>query len=905
MFSPRIQQVPGASGSSSSDDDLTPRPSRSNAFDGAGLPQRSGAATQQRPRQALGPTTASGTPFDDPVLQSLADALARSDAHHVFNLVAQARTRQVGFGTPDTMRLIDLALRLRSPGDICVTLTHLPHFDLNAPIEPHGRTLLAVAAELNAHDFARWLMRKGARLDALPPQADKDMQNWFTAVTEVDKLYPNGAPPNATLLDRALMQHDFVGATTLLERVRQGRTDREMWEHSVGTEDKPDREDIRRGMLIVGDRHARTADSMAAVMHKVGFKTSSKPTMDLLKTLLYYSPERRIESAVDGVPVNMNWEVRFDGVGQETGKLIGCGELASVWIDGLDARGKFDYAAFQTEQDVQRNVPLCVADEARMRLSLSPRVNQTPVEHWGQRLADEFRDMESRDQRLRPLLLSTSNHFMAAALIIKNKVEDGGQTKYVVKTFDPNVSLGHKRVASLGDLRPIEALHFKDVTHTHESCESYFMEDGQSTVLSFDSPPPGWKQHLPRKAVSDRGRRLAEPWTGPIDGPVLRRLFLDGFEGELRDLEPRIRAKFASLPRDAGLQLLLGRGGDGLCGVHSILKEGHAHTLKWYCEFLVTLNLSQAERKWLIGQEGIDGTTAADGPFSTATASPSRNVQSVRAYFQHALPLLSPMDALDVLNSRLPDGCPVIFSAMSGSNEVALDLYCDAARRFGMPVQMKRAILTDGELGLPHVYHYARPEPFLRQAYDELVVGLGMQDDPDVKDARLNLYDQAMAHPDVQQPRLQRADALATAVLQAGTAQDQARRRNLEAMLSQRLHATGVAASLGPCIGICQIDNDIVMVPAQRADKAFLKYDRAPQKQDLLQQALVAFSDPLTKMYELGDDGYAYKLKNSGHGPCRVEFSFARNAVTELRVLDGDGDTLAVMRPTIDRVLRH
>jgi hypothetical protein len=277
----------------------------------------------------------------------------------------------------------------------------------------------------------------------------------------------------------------------------------------------------------------------------------------------------------------------------------------------------------------------------------------------------------------------------------------------------------------------------------------------------------------------------------------------------------------------------------------------------------------------------------------------------VRAYFQHALPLLSPMDALDVLNSRLPDGCPVIFSAMSGSNEVALDLYCDAARRFGMPVQMKRAILTDGELGLPHVYHYARPEPFLRQAYDELVVGLGMQDDPDVKDARLNLYDQAMAHPDVQQPRLQRADALATAVLQAGTAQDQARRRNLEAMLSQRLHATGVAASLGPCIGICQIDNDIVMVPAQRADKAFLKYDRAPQKQDLLQQALVAFSDPLTKMYELGDDGYAYKLKNSGHGPCRVEFSFARNAVTELRVLDGDGDTLAVMRPTIDRVLRH
>jgi hypothetical protein len=180
-----------------------------------------------------------------------------------------------------------------------------------------------------------------------------------------------------------------------------------------------------------------------------------------------------------------------------------------------------------------------------------------------------------------------------------------------------------------------------------------------------------------------------------------------------------------------------------------------------------------------------------------------------------------------------------------------------------------------------------------------------MLDDPDVKDARLNLYDQAMAHPDVQQPRLQRADALATAVLQAGTAQDQARRRNLEAMLSQRLHATGVAASLGPCIGICQIDNDIVMVPAQRADKAFLKYDRAPQKQDLLQQALVAFSDPLTKMYELGDDGYAYKLKNSGHGPCRVEFSFARNAVTELRVLDGDGDTLAVMRPTIDRVLRH
>jgi hypothetical protein len=913
------------SATSSGSNSTATSPSSALAADPAGglarRTHRTARVSTPRARVALAqPSVPSAQPFDDPALQAIDQALQQGYETRARNLAMQTRIREAGFGRADTMRLVDRALRLPLSNEMRQALTLLPHFDPNAPVEPHGRTLLVVASELNDHAFAKHLLALGAKAEKLPPQADSKMQNLVRAVDDVRKLYPSGLPPDATDIDRALLSFDFRQALQLLEAGRNGRTDRQMWEDSVGTDTRPDREDVRRGMLVVGYRHGLDADSMAAVMFKVGFKTSSKPTMDLLKTLGYHSPDREIVTSdtsglpqpltdraqtmvglMGGAPIDHNMKVAFPDTGDGKPKVMRCQEISATWIDGLDGDGKFDYSRFRTPEAMQQNVPSKATWETPYRYPLSPRANLTLNAEWGERLADEFRDMESRGEKLRPLEIVSSHHLMGTALKIKNKPADNFQTKYVVKTFDPMVTVGHKRAASLGDLGAIERLHFAHMMPTLFHNDTAFKGEASPSVLSFDPPPPGWKDNLPPKALSDRGRRLDEPWTGPIDSPTLQRLVKNGFEGDLSDMEARIRATFDSLPREQGIALLQAKGALGPFGLHAAVQSGQACTVEWYCSFLTKLNLARDESRTLVAQTGPDIDPMLE-PITLAITSGEWASETAKAVFQHALPLLHRDDALQALDGRLTNGTPAVAVMLSKMNDVTFELYCAAAHHLGMPEDMKRRILTDGGLPVmpnaPQFLVFARFEPSVRQAYGELVSALGMAHDPAVQQV-LNQLDQLpFALADIEQQRLTRSNALELPIRDMGSDADRARRKDLRRMLDERRQAEGLTSTLDVTVAIRQTANDIIMVDWMDAERAFLKYDGVPHKQALIQQALMQFNDPAMPLDRHGDDGFSYALHSAQHGPCRVEFQFAGNVVTELRVRHANGDTLAAMRPS-------
>ena len=113
-------------------------------------------------------------------------------------------------------------------------------------------------------------------------------------------LYPDRSPEASdTALDAALKSLNFVEAWRLLEQARNGRSDRDLWLSSVGSDLQPDREDIRRAMLVLCDR-SPGPDTMWSVMHQAGFKSGSKATMGFIKSLRALSLTR--SPADDGRP---------------------------------------------------------------------------------------------------------------------------------------------------------------------------------------------------------------------------------------------------------------------------------------------------------------------------------------------------------------------------------------------------------------------------------------------------------------------------------------------------------------------------------------------------------------------------------------------------------------------------
>lgn len=729
-------------------------------------------------------------------------------------------------------------------------------------------------------------------------------------------LYPDRSPEASdTALDTALKSLNFVEAWRLLEQERSGRSDRDLWLSSVGSDLQPDREDIRRAMLVLCDR-SPGPDTMWAVMHQAGFKSGSKATMDFIKSLEpYHSPVRqlttddpshrpktstpayeRMVGELGGVPMTHSGRVHFD-----SGKVIACEEIAAGWTDGLDGDGKPDYSKFQKPEDVKRNMTETPGRPAQ-RMASAARSNLVPNDQWGAQLAAEFRDMKERGETLRRFDVRTSDHMMSTALKIKNKPEDGHRDKHVVKTFDPNVILGHTRIASLGDLDAIERLHFNQVTPTPTHHSVYHKDEARPMTMLSESPPAGWDANLPTRQLDDTGRRLEVPWEGPIDATVLLHLLKGGFEGDLRDMEQRILDHFRSLPRDEGIAFLRAANARGSSGLEVCALMGNAATMKAYCEVLGKANLTRDEARTLILQ------TVTSQPPSFDVGAPLLHLPRLSAtgqvYLEHALPLLHSDDRLQALSGRYSKGELALFGPLRNANESHFDACCECIHRNNVPLDQRKALLMSvGHQALPdkpQIVIFNNDNAGVRSAFGELVVAMGLQDDRDVQ-AVLRVMSDLLARKDPQMEtyRCQMLESVCRTIRSSGSDADQRDRSDLIGMHARNPNNRTAVLDPESVLAIRQAGSDLVMVDQDLVQNALRKYEQFQDQGAVLVHALMAFNDPSTAMEADGDDSYRYRMDSATHGPCEVDFQFARNRVTELRVRDASGEVVAAMRPFV------
>jgi hypothetical protein len=800
------------------------------------------------------------------VARQIQAAIQDNDDVRLHNLVARARLRQGAVSTDQALQLFEQALREGRSDAVKASLASLPGLD---------------------HGMAERIV-EGPKV--------------------VAKLYRNGLPRGATELDRALFNCNFAEAHRLLDDERDASmSDKDLWVSSVGPlsgqgEARPDREDIRRAMLVLCDSKAIGPNTMSSVMHLHGFKLNSKPTEDLLKSIPYFSPKykvttddpsyrkkhplhQRMAKELGGLPLNNNDRFDFPG----GGKKIVCQEITAEWSDGLDDKGKFDYRKFETREAMQANVSESRTENVRNRLLLAPNRKLMYDIDYGKNLANEFRAMERDGINLKVLEPATGGHLMGTALRIKRKAEDGFQTKYVVKPFDPDISAGIKRVASIDDLGTIEKLSFTDLQPTPTFGLTRFLGEDSAIVAPADKPQAGWNADA-QVVIDDTGRRLAGPWTRPISTTLLSRLMMFGMEGELKQMEGRILEHIATLSRQGAMTFLTARDPYERTAAQRCLQMGNGATMRWYCKFLEKMNLDRDEAKALLDISGQDTM------LRTLQLAP-RMRDATRAYLECGVPLLHPDEQVAQLTTRNAFNRPDVMLSFTTMDDDFLDAYVQCARQAGLSDDAKRSLLLQaGNPYMPDVPYASILEvqhPGAAAAFGELVSALGMEHDPEVR-ALLDDVDSVRLSADDGQA----IDALCDAIESSGERIARAQRQVLIHDLSRAFQDDDRPLDPQVVLAIRANTFDVIAVSRMLAENSLEKYQRFPERQGALVQALIAFNDPGTTLSRNGDHGYDYDIDTQAHGTCRVSFEFEQNEVTTLRVKRADGGTVACMRPS-------
>ena len=101
-------------------------------------------------------------------------------------------------------------------------------------------------------------------------------------------------------------------------------------------------------------------------------------------------------------------------------------------------------------------------------------------------------------------------------------------------------------------------------------------------------------------------------------------------------------------------------------------------------------------------------------------------------------------------------------------------------------------------------------------------------------------------------------------------------------------------------LAIRQAGSDLVMVDQDLVQNALRKYEQFQTRGRCWRvHALMAFNDPSIAMEADGDDSYRYRMDSATHGPCEVDFQFARNRVTGAARAGRLGEVVAAMRPFV------
>lgn len=387
--------------------------------------------------------------------------------------------------------------------------------------------------------------------------------------------------------------------------------------------------------------------------------------------------------------VQLNGKVPYPGAPEGSNEVIECRHLALTWASQLQATGKPDYKALNSEEAIRKNVRPDVGALNFRLLTSAPEVHLVPLQNWGEFVAGQLKSLEAAgDPAAKQLLVGSVNHSMALELKVKPDA-DGNGMRYVANFYDPNLTATHKRMAS-NDIAHFEALKISDLLLDRSTLDDYFGDESIAMVMAL---PPGGPASLPARPGAEPERRLAGP-VPPLDRSVIDPLLTYGFAGTLRDIKDQVVELARQDPAKAEHALAV-QSWDGTAGLTLAMVDGHKHAVGAFVDLVAATGLPKPVQMSLLKAQAPENLLNIDSVMGTAW------LESARAYCDGLArhPSLNGNDRALLMDLRDANGLsPMAFAMISGTPDTVAALAAQIAHLDVAPeTRCRMLIARDGE----------------------------------------------------------------------------------------------------------------------------------------------------------------------------------------------------------------
>jgi hypothetical protein len=579
--------------------------------------------------------------------------------------------------------------------------------------------LLDVAVNEADVELAENLIRRGAN-------PTPEMLERLSAIKIIRKLYPprvgNTRLMHRSDLDKALEKFDLIEARQHLTEAKrklaletgvENQTDVDLWQSTT-------RPDIRSAILALGDDAtlnalAKTRETGTSFMHDEmrGYKITNPALYQYLKSFPYRSEKH-------GFPVMYNEAAQFEG----TDKAIACRHLSTKWLlERIENNNKFNYDVFADIDKIQANVASDIEQKYQTLVSRASENHVRKNSEWGQFAVEQFRALastprqENEDERAIHMLVETRHHAMAAEL--KARFKDDGTTSYIVHFYDPNFTVGDKRVAfnelQVDDLKDLAKLDLAALLPAEQLVAEYHPTAYGEPVTMMHILSPGL---LNQNAVADTGRTKCLTSQSDVVTPdVLYHVIENGYWENLQTLQPKLTpdlhgfapeqraeslvamgpggvpAIYKAFQRDDAegveiycglargeayeLQLLSAQTLAGVPGLHIALQQGHTKTAKAFCDAVLDSDLDGGYKVALLLAARRDGSVPG-----LHLAIQNNHLETIRSYCRTVLGSeLLPGQKVQVLTGRREDGLSTMVGAVLLDKPGAISTIAEELKR--------------------------------------------------------------------------------------------------------------------------------------------------------------------------------------------------------------------------------
>jgi hypothetical protein len=601
--------------------------------------------------------------------------------------------------------MLDRAIRENKSSGVKRALCELPGMDPSR--------LLGVAVRRNDVDLAKQLLHQGAdpkRINqATLGNASPQMQELLHAAKTILKLYPRNAdgtvPTHGSKLDQALRHFDLNKARWLLELERE---EDQFTGIGLWRKDANKRDDIKSALFVFNDRNlfdelAKARGGGRSIMHTgmKGLKERNPALLSFYKKFPYRSEKR-------GALVNYNAEANFKG----TEDPIVCRHLSFRWLlQRITNNYKSDYQLFKDEKAIADNIAPINDELFRNALANADERHLRRNSEWGQFIVQQFRAMDAppRDgnekARTQHLYVSSTNHGMAAEL--KIRYADDGAKSYVVHFYDPNDTLGDKRIA-VTDFEDLIGLPLASFLPTERNEETYYGEKEKEQismihVLSPDSfaANPVTEDATPKRLTS----RIDD-----LNRTVLFFLLQRGCSDDLRDLQPQIAQHLNSLTSEKQIKFLSALKMEGIPGFFMALQNGYPEAVRLFFRLVLGTNLSNSEKIALLSPRDTGGISGLE---VTLYRSHSKTAE---AFCDEILKSTLPPEArAEILAGKTSKEVPALNRAFFFQREDMVGQCCDIALNSGLPSPFQVELLSAENPGKIAAFHLGMYQGYAKE----------------------------------------------------------------------------------------------------------------------------------------------------------------------------------------------